>query len=88
VRIGVTGLFGSVRLLENLGRDVLVHIDVAGSNVRALVDPASVDGLGPGASVRVSVPPASWHFFNSETAARIEPPTPAAPYGVMAHQEG
>jgi len=88
VRIGVSGLSGSVRLLENLGRDVLVHIDVAGSNVRALVDPASVDGLGPGASVRVSVPPASWHFFNSETAARIEPPAPAAPDGVMVHQEG
>ena len=44
------------------------------SAVRALASPEEVSGLGPGASVEVSVPPAGWHFFDLDTAARIEPP--------------
>jgi multiple sugar transport system ATP-binding protein len=87
VRIGAAGIPGSVRLLENLGRDVLVHIDAAGSVVRALVDPASVNSLGPGAQIAVSVPRASWHFFDAATDARIELPAIVASDGVLVGSE-
>jgi ABC-type sugar transport system ATPase subunit len=89
VRIGASsGVQGSVRLLENLGRDVLVHVDVSGSVVRALVDPGSVSGLSPGSRVGVSVPRASWHFFDGNTAARIEPPALVSNDGITIDQEG
>ncbi len=88
VRLGPTGLPGSVRLLENLGRDVLVHLEVAASQVRALADPEAVASLGPGTSVGVSVSPASWHFFDADTAVRIEPPGRLAPDGVVVREEG
>ena len=88
VRIGGSGVSGSVRLLENLGRDVLVHIDAVGSVVRALVDPNSVMGLLPGVNVTVSVPRASWHFFDAATDSRIELPTGVASDGMVVHAEG
>jgi ABC-type sugar transport system ATPase subunit len=87
VRIGKAGIPGSVRLLENLGRDVLVHIDAGGSVVRALVDPASVNGLAPGTNIAVSVPRASWHFFDATSDARIELPTAVASHGIVVRSE-
>src|SRR5581483_1901005 len=87
LRIGPGGLRGSIRLLEHLGRDVLVHADVAGSAVRALVDPEDVAGLGPGASVGVTVSPAGWHFFDVDSGARFEPPVAIAPDGCAPREE-
>src|SRR5207244_3737040 len=78
VRLDAGGVPGTVRLVENLGRDVLLHVDAQGSMVRALIDPDQALGLGPGVGVGLAAPPASWHFFDAESGARIEPPAAEA----------
>lgn len=74
VRIGLPGVSGRVRLLENLGREVLVHLEVDGSQVRALAEPRAARELTLGASIDVSVAPDRWHYFDGAPSARIDPP--------------
>src|SRR3989442_813173 len=65
VRLDPRGVPGTVALVETLGRDILLHADVAGSSVRALVTPAEASRLRTGAAVAVSVHPQRWHFFDA-----------------------
>ncbi|TMF63202.1 MAG: TOBE domain-containing protein [Chloroflexi bacterium] len=73
VRLDPRGVPGTVALVETLGRDILLHADVAGSSVRALVTPADASRLRTGAAVAVSVHPQRWHFFDAESGDRVEP---------------
>ena len=78
VRLDPRGVPGTVALVETLGRDILLHADVAGSSVRALVTPAEASRLRTGAAVAVSVHPQRWHFFDADSGDRVEPLAPAA----------
>jgi sn-glycerol 3-phosphate transport system ATP-binding protein len=73
VRLDPRGVSGTVALVETLGRDILLHADVAGSSVRALVTPAEASRLSTGAPVTLGVLPHSWHVFDAETGDRVEP---------------
>ena len=73
VRLDPRGVPGTVALVETLGRDILLHADVAGSSVRALVTPAEASRLRTGAAVAVSVHPQRWHFFDADSGDRVEP---------------
>src|SRR3989454_811429 len=78
VRLDPRGVPGTVALVETLGRDILLHADVAGSSVRALVTPAEASRLRTGAAVAVSGNPQRWHFFDADSGDRVEPLAPAA----------
>ena len=60
-------------LVETLGRDILLHADIAGGSLRALVTPAEASRLSTGAPVTLGVKLHSWHFFDAETGDRVEP---------------
>src|SRR2546428_113237 len=79
VRLDPRGVPGTVALVETLGRDILLHADVAGSSVRALVTPAEASRLRTGAAVAVRGNPQRWPFFHPGTGGRAEPPPPPAP---------
>ncbi len=66
------GVRGTVLLRETLGRDVLLHVEAAGSRVLALVDSQEAAGVGPGDEVGLAAEPANWHFFDAETELRVE----------------
>src|SRR5207244_6748131 len=78
VRLDPAGISGTVALVETLGRDILLHADIAGSSVRALLTPAAASRLRTGAAVAVSVHPQRWHFFDADSGDRVEPLAPAA----------
>lgn len=72
VLLGPGGVSGKIVLRETLGRDILLHVDAAGSRVLALVDSQEAGGLGPGDRVALTVDRGSWHAFDAETGARLE----------------
>ena len=72
VRLDPAGVPGTVALVETLGRDILLHADIAGSSVRALLTPAEASRLRTGAAVAVSVRRQSWHFFDAASGHRVD----------------
>jgi ABC-type sugar transport system ATPase subunit len=72
VALNSRGVRGSVVLRETLGRDVLLHVDAAGSRLLALIDTHVADSVGPGDEVGLSAEAANWHFFDAETGLREE----------------
>ena len=73
VRLDPGGVLCTVALVETLGRDILLHADIAGGSLRALVTPAEATRLSTGARVTLGVKLHSWHFFDAETGDRVEP---------------
>jgi ABC-type sugar transport system ATPase subunit len=71
VKLDPAGFAGTVVLIETLGKDILLHLDVSASKVRALVTPDVALGLHPGAPVNVSVRKDDWHLFDADTGARL-----------------
>jgi ABC-type sugar transport system ATPase subunit len=66
------GVPGTVRLRETLGRDVLLHVEAAGSTLLALIDSNEAAAVGPSDHIVLSAEPASWHFFDAETGLRVD----------------
>jgi multiple sugar transport system ATP-binding protein len=65
------GVRAVIVLRETLGRDVLLHIDAAGSRVLALVDSNHARGLSEGDSVSITAHKSHWHFFDAQSGARL-----------------
>ncbi len=65
------GVPGKVVLRETLGRDILLHVEAAGSRVLALVDSQEAAGIGQGDSVGLAAEAENWHFFDA-AGLRIE----------------
>jgi ABC-type sugar transport system ATPase subunit len=73
------GIRGEVVLRETLGRDVLLHVEAAGSRLLALVDAQHAEDIRQGGGVGLGADPANWHYFDAETGGRFEPaPAPQA----------
>jgi multiple sugar transport system ATP-binding protein len=72
VTLDEAGMSATVVLRETLGRDILLHLDAAGSRVLALVDSHAVTGVGPGSTVGITAEPGRWHAFDADTGSRLE----------------
>jgi ABC-type sugar transport system ATPase subunit len=66
------GTPGIVVLRETLGRDVILHVDAAGSRVLVLVDAADAVGVDQGAPVTLGLDLEHVHLFDADSGARIE----------------
>jgi ABC-type sugar transport system ATPase subunit len=82
------GVRGEVVLRETLGRDVLLHIEAAGSRLLALIDSQEEAAVVPGDEVGLSADPANWHFFDAETGLREEGSGLASQTTIVSGEEG
>jgi ABC-type sugar transport system ATPase subunit len=65
-------IVAAVKLTEQLGRDLLVHLAVGESAIRALVPAGAAADVPTDAEVRVRVDPANLHLFDRETGRPVE----------------
>ena len=72
VRVGSGDLTAKITLTEPLGRDVLAHLAVGDSAIRALVPAAEATGLAVDAEVPISIDPAHLHLFDAASGDRVE----------------
>jgi ABC-type sugar transport system ATPase subunit len=72
VRVGSGDIRAKITLTEPLGRDVLVHLVVGDSTIRALVPAADGDGLAVDAEVPISVDPGHLHLFDAASGDRVD----------------
>jgi ABC-type sugar transport system ATPase subunit len=72
ISIDPHGVPGTVILCETLGRDVLLHVDAAGSRVLALVQSGDALHTSPGDRVGLNASSDKWHFFDAETGLRLQ----------------
>jgi ABC-type sugar transport system ATPase subunit len=82
------GVRGMVVLRETLGRDVLLHVDAAGSRVLALIDSQEAAEIVQGSQIGLAAEPANWHFFDAESERRLESDDLAASPAAARAQEG
>ncbi|HEY3073232.1 MAG TPA: ABC transporter ATP-binding protein [Candidatus Limnocylindrales bacterium] len=75
VELGAGDVAATIRLVEQLGRDSLVHLTAGPSTVRALVPAGSAAALATDQEVRIRVLPANVHLFDATSGRRIEPET-------------
>jgi ABC-type sugar transport system ATPase subunit len=71
VRLGEDGAAGRVALVERVGSESYVHVDVGGTRVVARVAASAPFVLGD--DVNVSVEARDVHFFDATTGERVEP---------------
>jgi ABC-type sugar transport system ATPase subunit len=72
IEVGTGDLLGVINLTEPLGRDVLVHLAVGPSSIRAMVPAAQGARLKAGQELGVRIDPTHLHLFDSATSDRIE----------------
>jgi ABC-type sugar transport system ATPase subunit len=72
IEVGSGEAKGTVTLTEPLGRDMLVHLTVGPSSIRALVPAGQGVDLKTGQQVGVQVQPTHLHLFDAETGRRVE----------------
>src|SRR5439155_5405483 len=81
------GVRGGVILRETLGRDVLLHVEAAGSRLLALIDSQEAEAVGQGGEVGLSAEPANWHYFDGETGLGVDVAEAASqPTAVSGHE--
>src|SRR5262249_27690495 len=71
------GVPGRVVLREILGRDLLLHVESNGSRFLALVDSLTASRVAEGDSASFVADPENWHYFDTETGARLHIAPPA-----------
>jgi len=71
--LDANGVGGEVVLRETLGRDVLLHVESAGSRVLALIDAQLAEGIRQGERIGLIAAAENWHYFDTETGERFEP---------------
>jgi ABC-type sugar transport system ATPase subunit len=71
VRLGTEGVPAEVTLVEPIGGEAYVHLDVDGLELVARTDAEARPAVGD--TVRVSVRPDDVHLFDAETGERVEP---------------
>jgi ABC-type sugar transport system ATPase subunit len=72
IEVGVGEQRATVTLTEPLGRDMLVHLTVGASSIRALVPAGQGVTLTTGEDVGVRVQATHLHLFDAETGRRVE----------------
>jgi ABC-type sugar transport system ATPase subunit len=72
VEVGVGDVEAVINLTEPLGRDVLVHLAVGSSSVRAMVPASQGSRLTPGQQVRLRIDASHLHLFDGATGERVE----------------
>jgi ABC-type sugar transport system ATPase subunit len=72
IEVGSGEIEAVVTLTEPLGRDVLVHLTVGPSSIRALVPAEQGLRLNAGEGVRAHVEPARVHLFDAASGRRVE----------------
>jgi ABC-type sugar transport system ATPase subunit len=72
VEVGSGDQIGVINLTEPLGRDVLVHLGVGPSSIRAMVPAAQGEHLQLGQEVRFRIDPAHLHLFDAATSKRVD----------------
>ena len=72
VEVGMGDMDGVISLTEPLGRDVLVHLAVGSSSIRAMVPATQGARLTAGQQVPVRIDPSHLHLFDGATGDRVE----------------
>ena len=72
VRLGPDGISATVGLVETVGSDAYLHLDLAGTRIVARVDADRRYAVGD--TVRVAVRPADVHRFDAATGERVTAP--------------